>query len=91
MKNTLNNLKSNKRFLGFITYSIVYVILFSIPYLFSKSDFDAWSYIPGTIGFILFIAILYGLTVEKYKKYTQGALWGWLIFFVVSILFIFIN
>jgi len=86
MKNIFKKIIKNKRFLGFLAYMVYYVVFIQVRFLFSRSDFNIIAIIVGIFGFIIFLIIIYGLTLKKYKLYSQGVLLGWVIFILVSFL-----
>lgn len=78
-----------QRIIGFVLYFAVLVALFFARIVFSDSDTDFSAIVIYIVTSALFFVAFFGLSSKNYKLHAQGALIGWLVYFVISMVHLF--
>ena len=74
-----------ERVIGFVLYFVVSASLWLAQRVFSDSATDVVAMVIYFVTSVLFVVALFGLTHKQYKYYAQGALIGWLVYFIVTV------
>lgn len=86
-----NSRFSRQQVIGFIVSVVVQGVFTFLRYrYFLLTELSYLEILMYGIGFILFIVVIILSTSKKYKLFAQGAMIGWVVYFVVAMAVIFV-